>query len=470
MTFFKNLKKSLGFENSDEEFEYQESYVDIKKKETHKTTAKDDVNPIIVSERVENSVDYEKMKHDIFTGVLNIFNEALPDFLKSSVDSDVQKKYLFDTLDVSLQAYINNIGIESQKVCELRWQNDRASLINQINELKKINRELASSEEEYKRQQLSADRQKRALSTRIQDLESKVANFEAEKEQFELENRSLVNKLKATNVVERDVEELRLENVRLQEQLRNMNSQPSSDVIVDLDLNELIQQKEDLLMQIEQLKLKEEMSDAIINELNEKASISIRQVEGLEQEKNSLIAEKQSLTDQLNVLTAQLKANEQELIESRQDLEIVEQIQDEMSKFETIKVKKDEKISSLQQEIQYLKTQISQLEQEAESLKSTIEQNLYNQAISEDLLKKEIDQLKDAQKNMPHKKLKRKSTQSNVKISAIDESIIDADWLISIPPEGTNTRPAPSAGGEDFGYQAPPKKATPENEAQMSLW
>lgn len=466
MAFFKNLKKSLGFENSDEEFEYQESYVDIKKKDTHKPIAKTSVSMPIVTEP-HDSVDYEKMKHDIFAGVLNIFNESLPDFLKSSIDADAQKKYLFDALDSSLQSYINNIGVESQRVCESKWQTERTSLINQINELKKINRDIESSKEEYKRQQLSADRQKRALATRIQDLESKVANFEAEKEQYELENRSLVNKLKATNVVERDVEELRLENVRLQEQLKNIiSSQSPSDVIVDTTNSELLalqQQNNELLKQVEQMKLKEEMSDAMINELNAKASISIKQVEELEQEK-------QSLATQLTAISSQLKDNEKELKESKQDLEIVEQIQEEMSKFEAIKAKKDEKIGELQQEIQHLRNQINELEQESESLKSTIEQNLYNQAISEDLLKKEINQLKEVQKNAPQKKAKKKNIQSSVKISAIDESIIDADWLISIPPEGTNTRPTPSTGVEDFGYQAPPKKTTPENEAQMSLW
>ena len=211
------------------------------------------------------------------------------------------------------------------------------------------------------------------------------------------------------------------------------------------------------------MKLKEEMSDAMINELNAKASISIKQVEELEQEK-------QSLATQLTAISSQLKDNEKELKESKQDLEIVEQIQEEMSKFEAIKAKKDQKIGELQQEIQHLRNQINELEQESESLKSTIEQNLYNQAISEDLLKKEINQLKEVQKNAPQKKAKKKNIQSSVKISAIDESIIDADWLISIPPEGTNTRPTPSTGVEDFGYQAPPKKTTPENEAQMSLW
>ena len=85
-------------------------------------------------------------------------------------------------------------------------------------------------------------------------------------------------------------------------------------------------------------------------------------------------------------------------------------------------------------------------------------------------LKNEIKQLKELQKSQSNRKSRKKQDVSPVKISAIDESIVDADWLISIPPEGTVTRPASSTNPEDFGYQAPPKKNTPENEAQMSLW
>ena len=141
---------------------------------------------------------------------------------------------------------------------------------------------------------------------------------------------------------------------------------------------------------------------------------------------------------------------------------MIDTIQSEMDKFERIKKKKDSKIAELQNEIQLYKSQNSQLENDIESLKSTIENNLYNQAISENRLKKEIAKLKGDKED--------KEDVQEVKISAIDESLDDADWLISIPPEGTQMRPSSSTSDDDFGYQEPTKKTTPNNEAQMSLW
>ena len=474
MSIFKNLKKTLGFDNSDEGFGYEESYIDVKKRETQKNSENPKKVSQIVVESVESKseVDCEKMKHEIFAQVVSIFNESLPQFLKSSVDEAAQKKYLYDALDVSVRSFIENIEVETRKSCEVRWHNERLSLATEIDGLKKVNKELELTKEESKKQQLSADRQKRALMTRVHDLEMQVSSFEAEKEQYELENRSLVNKLKASNVVDRDFEELRAENTKLQEELNNSklqiakltsNENYTSPHQVLSNNEELAAQNEALTKQIEQLRVKEEMSDAIINELNEKASTSLRQLEELQAERETL---KSSLEDAI----CQLQSKSTELSESKHELEILDQIQDEVLKFESIKSEKDSKINELEQEILHLNSQIKTLEEESESLKSTIEQNLYNQAISEDLLKKEINQLKELQKNVAPKKSKRKAITSNVKISAIDESIIDADWLISTPPEGTVTRPVSPTTGEDFGYQAPPKKTTPENEAQMSLW
>ena len=109
------------------------------------------------------------------------------------------------------------------------------------------------------------------------------------------------------------------------------------------------------------------------------------------------------------------------------------------------------------------KSKVSSLERDVDSLKSTIENNLYNQAISENRLKKEIENLKSKSDDKVEE-------ITEVKISAIDESLDDADWLISIPPEGTQMRPNSSSSDDDFGYQEPTKKSTPNNEAQMSLW
>ncbi len=70
-----------------------------------------------------------------------------------------------------------------------------------------------------KQAQLSAERQKRALSERVHDLESKVLKLEADCEQYDLEKKSLMNKLKVASVKEDDIEAMRNENQDLRLQL-----------------------------------------------------------------------------------------------------------------------------------------------------------------------------------------------------------------------------------------------------------
>lgn len=244
---------------------------------------------------------------------------------------------------------------------------------------------------------------------------------------------------------------------------KNENTEYSSQI------ENLTKDNEELRKSLDQIKVKSDIADAMINDLKEKASTAMRQYELCQDEKNKLeqqanvySSEIAQLTQQLTQLTKSLEAKDIELAEAKGGLEMIDTIQSEMDKFERIKKKKDSKIAELQNEIQLYKSQNSQLENDIESLKSTIENNLYNQAISENRLKKEIAKLKGDKGD--------KEDVQEVKISAIDESLDDADWLISIPPEGTQMRPSSSISDDDFGYQEPTKKTTPNNEAQMSLW
>ena len=56
------------------------------------------------------------------------------------------------------------------------------------------------------------------------------------------------------------------------------------------------------------------------------------------------------------------------------------------------------------------------------------------------------------------------------KISAIDETLDSTEWLIATPPKGMVAKTTGIASDADFGYQEPPRKPTPDNAAQMSLF
>lgn len=484
MAFLKNIKRSFGF-SCDDNVEFEDLNEDLIKK----SNEDDNLNLSKGNEleKFDDKISSEQLKNmqlDIFNGVINVFNESLPDFIKSSVDIDAQRQYLYNILDQSIKDYLSNLERQITQLCESRWNSEKIKLHGEIFMLKNQCRDLESAKEESKRLQLSAERQKRALTTRLHDLEVQITSLEAEREQFDLENKSLINKLKVSNVKDNDIISMREEIERLQLALKESKANDNVETNRNIESEEFENLKKQISVlsdentalksTIEQLKVKEQLSDDIINDLNEKASQALREIEELKNNSQEINSESQ----EINVLQVCLDEKNAELIklnaeleEARAGLQMIDQIQLEMEKFESIKIKKDAKIAELQRELKLQQSRVLELERDTESLKSTIENNLYNQAISEDLLRKEIKQLKeDVNKTHIKKNSKKERLVDNkVRISAIDESLDDADWLISVPPTGTITKLA-SSTDNDFGYQAPPKKSTPENDAQMSLW
>ncbi len=484
MAFFKNIKRSFGFsdaEDDENELGYEEVIIDAGVKKRNQKTDYSNQSTFqhekVISSASSTAEDEDderlkKMQLKIFEGVVDLFNKSLPDFLKSCVDEQAQCQYIFDSLDKSLRDYIVNISAEARRVCESQWDKERSKIMAEMIEIKSKYREIESTRDDWKRQQLSAERQKRALSARLHDLEAQVASLEAEKEQYDLENKSLINKLKVSNLKDVDVEALQDEVARLQAALTDARSsagfaaQETLAAEKDSEINKL-------KSQIDQLKIKEEMADAMINDLNEKAATALKQLEESRNERTEIefdsqaaTAEIEGLKLQISKLKEELEAKNEELEEAQVGLQMIETIQSDMDKFESVKKKKDAKINELQRELKLQKSRVAELERDTESLKSTIENNLYNQATSENRLRKEIEELKKQIGGVNVEEYEK----SEVKISAIDESLDDSDWLISIPPEGTQMRPNADAVDENFGYQEPQKKTAPDNEAQMLLW
>ena len=115
MAFFKNIKRSFGFADSSEEYDYE--YEEAKDATVKKRDNNKSASHIELSTQVSSQTQYkssrssyeeispeEKMKQmqlQIFEGVVNLFNKSLPDFLKSCLDVEAQKQYIFDSLDKS---------------------------------------------------------------------------------------------------------------------------------------------------------------------------------------------------------------------------------------------------------------------------------------------------------------------------------------------------------------------------------
>ncbi len=508
------MKRAFGFSSDPiDETEFEETSENTQKGK------QDSENISIVNDQdeMDDEQQSQKIRTEIFEGVVELFNKSLPDFLKSSLDVEAQRKYIYDSLDQSLKDYIVKMGTSARRQYELKWSKERVQMQNELATLKAQAKEIEESKAEWKRQQLSADRQKRALSDRLHDLENQVASLEAEKEQYDLENKSLINKLKVSGVKEGELEDMRQEVARLQSELLKARTSQGDEATTEIitqkdeqikelqdkiaDLNaiensksaeaeqELNAQIEALIAEntklneaIDQLKAKEEIADAMINDLTAKASDALKKLEECEATLSAKIevADNEALESSFNelkekysLLQQELETSNAELSQAQEELKVVEEIQAEMEKFEEIKKKKDERIADLQDENNRQATQVAQMQEEIESLRKTIEANIYNQAESENQLRQEIERLKAnsddfAKKAESKEEEKISKRKCKIKISAIDESVAsDTIWLEATPPKGTATRPTPP--DIEFGYVAPVKKNTPENDAQMSL-
>lgn len=518
MSFFKGLGRAFGFSSGDEE-EYYCDEVDSVAGGNDVPTDNDrlvDANYKKEGSDMTENVMAEELPLTIFDSVLEVFNSAQPDFIKNCLNIEAQRQYIYSSLDSSLKKYINNVIEHARQESNRKVADERERMHNEMEQLRNKNREAEELHTQMKQQQLSADRQKRALSDRIKDLEKQVLTLEAEREQFQLENKSLVNKVKVAGVHENDVnimrqemETLRKQLVEAKDELEQVKKTNGSDAVeqrsdselsavieqmrsAEVEANAEIETLKNRVKELEHEKMQYETlvdkrmqtSDVMLNELNNKSIRLSKEIE----EKDAIIAEKekanQNVSDALSqmerkmrMLSEELEACQAELDEANASLKIAEEVQAQVERFEEIINKKDSRIASLQDDNKEQMMKLASMEQQVASLKQTIENNLYLQANSESELRKEIEQLREAKQQAEARSEQvsegrpRRKKRQEVKISAIDDTFDDTDWLVPTPPEGISTRPASPTNDAEFGYQEPPRRQTPpENAAQMSLW
>lgn len=320
MSFFENIKRVLGLSD---EYEEEEFGIDatVKPLNDNSSTSEnnDKISVISVTEQpiVIQPVDFtEKVPIDvIFNHVLEIFNKALPDFLSSTVDPEAQKKYLFDTLDTSVKEYITNLSKSVAEETRRQWKTDREKIQAQLLELTELAKKSEEKINEAKSLQLSAERQKRAFAERVHDLENQIGKLEADREQLQLENRSLINKVKVNSVQEGDMESLRNEIATLQQQLRLVNAKVQSNDNTDsnsaLDdvekrIAELQAENDALRANNEKLRAENEASKADNDKL-------IAEIDAIKMQGEALVAENETLKAQNVTLVADNEALKAEI-------------------------------------------------------------------------------------------------------------------------------------------------------------
>ena len=217
----------FGFSVEDEEDEQveptqPEPYINPFKKETPKAEATE-VTP------AETTADHESSLSDEITNkIIEILNAGLPDYAKSSIDINAEKKFVNNLLGETLNSFSQKVKATATDSIKSKQQ---AEMINIEKEKAIIEKSLSESKtkiEELRTRLQSSELQRNAAKERIQQLENRVNSAEAERDQFQLETKSLMNKLKvasfnndANNSLNEEIDRLNKEKEELKTNLDN---------------------------------------------------------------------------------------------------------------------------------------------------------------------------------------------------------------------------------------------------------
>lgn len=429
MSIIKSIKKAFGFPEEYDDTEFTES--DSNSVITPDSSAESST-AAIPEMPVEQEPDIEEMSGAIFDAVIELFNATQPEFVKECLSIESQRRYILSHINEEIKQLLKKQIAVAKAKGERQWQAERKKMADDLVSVKADVKALKNQRDEFRTAQLSETRQKRALKDRIHDLETKITTLEAEKEQFQLENRSMVNKLRVANV---------------------RNSSGNAD-----------DEAEIMRLATENVKLQDN-----INLLRDKLTAAETQVKELQ----SSAHDEDNLED-LKEIEEQIKQFEQ--IKEKKDAKI-----STLSK--SVK-QKEQDIAQLKSIIGEHQQTTEKLQEEIKSLRNTIEANLRSHAISENELKQKIKELSDSSQNktveqsvtenntetetQQEEPIESSKPKQNVKISVIDELMQNTDWFVA--PTLTPNPVRKTEPDDSFGYKEPVRKTTRENDNQLSLW
>lgn len=411
MSFFSKLCQALGF-GSDIDYEAE---VNALNEADNVAIATSEFVPA-TSAKIA-STGSEDMRYDIFEHVVEVFNKALPDFLARSVDPEAERKLLFDSLDQGLKDYIGRLAVDSDRRCEERWNDEQIQLRVEMDKLRQKGEQMEAERTSLKERQLSAERQKRALSNRLKDLEMQVERLEAEREQFDLENKSLLNKLKVMAV----------QNPETADVLRDTGFTVENVDELQRKLKETEKENATLREQLEQAAERQTLSDSMSADLRKRLAAANKDVEDL-----------QAITEQVAIV--------QQAIEER-----------------------DQTITSQREKIGRLKARVEELEKPAPA------------PIRASVMAEEAPAQSPAKEATPksRKYARRREEEIIIAPKITDDDLLDVEtgfadhnWFgVEEPEPEAPASVSKTNDSDDFGYRAPEPKPKPYDDGmQMSLF
>jgi len=466
MSFFSSLKRSLGF-GGDDDTDDENLYAD----DTDAQEPAADTAPAVPDAPVEVSAD---ARLRIFERVVEVFNASLPDFLARSVDPAAQREYLLGALDQDLRAYLDGLAASADTHCRHEWESRQASLTAELDAVRAKSAELERQSADTKQKQLSADRQKRALADRVHDLEAAVGKLEAEREQYELENRSLVNRLKVAGVQQDDAEASRAEAERLKAEIERLKQQPAAGAD-PAETEALRRQVAEMSEGIDALKEQQRMSTELLKDERKRLADSAAELTAtkdaltaataeLATAKQEFAATKQEFATTAAKLTdtaAELAVVRQELDDCRLRLKEANSLLDGFNELQHRMEEVDRALSSRDAKIKRQKQQLAERDKELKQLRDRIAAEpapAYATAAPQ-----------EADTDIPPEESPVPRI-SESELSAMEQTFESEEWFTNTPPAETPSM-RPPEDESDFGYHPPRRRSNPPvHPDQLSLF
>lgn len=446
MSFFESFKRVFGFgPDSDEYSDSDDS--------TGAEAAPDTSAPAAApaEETPAPAIDAD-MRAAIFEGVVKIFNSALPDFLQRGVDPQAQQKALAESLDAGLTQYLDGLVARAEQHAESRLQASVEASRREAERLKTEMQQLEHQRSNIQEQQLSADRRRRALSERVTDLESRLAAADAEREQLQLENRSMMNKLKVADVQPGVVDDLTRQVEELTARLAEGGDSGDAARIAAERSAEIEKARAEAKAQVEAAKAEAEAARTAEAEARETAARlgeecdTMRQaIENLKEQDRMGQAMYNDMQEKYSAERTAREGAEHELSEARELLKAVDDMKEQFGQIEAVIRKRDERIEKLKATNRRLRDDITALKEQMTAMAGP---NLFSGG-------EESATLPDA--------------ETVREMQSYEDDFQCPDWFAREPDEEHSRLPRPD--NDDFGYTEPPRKPRkPDSDAQMLLF
>lgn len=399
MSFFNNLKNAFGFSDNpmsndiDDELNYddqekREPYINPFKPAPQVETVKPKLPqapepPVAATPLKSTPISYE-LPEAFLTSIIAIVNANLPQIVKDCIDIEAEKKAITQSLGSHFKGAIDDIHKAALAQANAAWDKDRADITAKLSQATQAAEDSSRRADEAKQKCQIEESKRKALKEQAASLEQRVHTLEAEHEQYVIENKSLLNKMKVMQVYADDAatyKDLAEQNEKALAALRSELDTKQKEID---DAKSLADQA--MHDATEASKNAKEAIDASKKELDD----AQKEIEDAKLEAAVAREEAAKGKAELEAKVAEIDALKAELAEANINLEMMAEIERRLEHVEEFKAQKNNETKELKAQIQDLQAhnestaataqanaaECIRLKEELQATKSEAEQNV----------------------------------------------------------------------------------------------